>query len=88
MFLQFLIYVASRRTLHTVGVPVYYTSKDITMSSVCLVRRRKNPALLDLFSGYRPRPADLVGGFFPVGGAVLTLVFFSTVIPASLPSTW
>jgi hypothetical protein len=29
----------------TVGVLLYYNSKDITMSSVCLIRRRKNPAL-------------------------------------------
>ena len=36
---------------------------------------------------YRPRPALRVGGFLagPVDG--FTLVFFSTVVPASLPST-
>ena len=71
------------------------------MSSVCLIRRRKNPALQEYLSrrflnqknrlrrahNYRPLPADLVGGFLAGPAEGLTRAFFSTVAPASDPST-
>ena len=37
---------------------------------------------------YLPRPALLVGGFLAGPADGLTLAFFSTVVVASLPSTW
>jgi hypothetical protein len=49
ILIPFCNFSACRRTLLRVGVLVYYTSKDIGISSVCLIPRRKNPALLILF---------------------------------------
>ena len=41
--------IACGRTPLTAGVLLYYNSKDIAVSSVCLIRRRKNPALQKIF---------------------------------------
>jgi hypothetical protein len=41
----------------------------------------------NLTDSYRPRPALRVGGFLAGPADGLTLAFFSTVVPASLPST-
>ena len=53
--------IACRRTLLTVGVLVYYTSKDITMSSVCLNPTSELPGVAtDIY--YLERPLCNISG--------------------------
>jgi hypothetical protein len=65
------------------GVMLYYSSKDITMSSVSLsadvgrTRRCRN------IYTYRPRPALLVGGLLLMGAAVFIFFTLASVIGAS-----